>query len=70
MTLDSQLKHTYQPRGSMCLACVYKLDNCSHHPFHEMYTITKYLRGETMVHSVKCTWFKHVKNTKVSTPSV
>lgn len=42
------------PKGSMCMACSKRLDNCSHLDFYKMPIL---YRGESLI-IVKCTEFK------------
>lgn len=46
---------TYQPRGSMCMACRHTFDNCSHLPFSTMPPMSKSKRRVI----VRCTEFDH-----------
>lgn len=45
---------TYQPKGSMCMACTMRNSDCSDKPFNAMPVIKK----DGKVNIVKCTYFK------------
>lgn len=48
----------YQPKGSMCMACAKRDDDCSKMPFHEMPRLDG--DSETQI-IVRCTQFRRAK---------
>lgn len=49
---------TYQPKGSMCMACMYRSHNCSTLPFSQMPVLQTLMTDDAFnVVIVRCTGF-------------
>lgn len=53
---------TYQPKGSMCAACLHKHQDCSHLPFDKMMPISKSTDLGCVI--VRCTEFKEKQSSE------
>jgi len=51
------LSVTYTPKGSMCIACVKKTEDCSKLPFHS-FPVIETTRDTPAINIVKCMAFK------------